>query len=399
MGKMLILVVILMTIVLGFAAQQLLNSDVDQVAHTVGHLQQLQAKNLAKSGSELAISYLSEDKNWTSTINNKKMANGRLTVDVVDYYGNFLPSGEPDWEDWCSIAQGLTPTDGTYGHLIRSVGQVNGESQEVISVVQHTESYLEPPQFFNYALLVEGDLDIGGSANVYAYNSNTNNADVHTNSDISVTGNGYSVEGFGTYSGSHSVQHNNFNPNSNPDNLSTLRQVSEIELPDFDPEEYEDVATSTYYSDQHWSGNRNFGSQENPEIVYIDADLHMSGSYAGYAAIVVRNDIHISGNVTIQSENQETNNIGLYCGGDLHLSGNPDIHGQIYVEENVIRGESGPGGNGNVDVYGQMIIHGDARFSGNFKVYYKPANVDILDGIFECKGVDKGRVETISYYE
>ena len=416
MGKMLILVVILMTVILGITSQQMLSTNVSQVTDTIGRLQQVQAKNLAKSGTELAISYLSEDKNWTSNIDNMQMGNGELTIDVVDYYGNFLPSGEPDWNEWCSIAQGLTSNDGTYGHLIRAIGQVNGDSKEIISVVQHTESSIEPPEFFDYALLVEGDLEFRGSANVYAYNSNTNNANVHTNSDLEVKGNGYSVEGFGTYADDLDMkpQHNNFNPNSNPENQSTVRQTGEIELPEFDPEEYEDIATLTYYTDQHWNGNRNFGTKENPEIIYIDGDLHMSGSYTGYAAIIVRNDVHISGNVTIQSEDQNTNNIGLYCGGDMHLSGNPDIHGQIYVENNVTRGGNGngngkgkgkgnggggPGGTGNVDVYGQMIIHGEARFAGNFKIFYKPANVQLVDNIFECEGVDEGRVEIISYYE
>jgi hypothetical protein len=84
------------------------------------------------------------------------------------------------------------------------------------------------PQFFTYALLMEGPLTLSGNMTVVG--RPTLNADVHTNSSIFVEGRN-EVQGFGTYVTTATANParrllTTFDPSVNPDNHPTVQQVN-----------------------------------------------------------------------------------------------------------------------------------------------------------------------------
>lgn len=403
MGRTLILVVLMMTVVLGLTTQQILNNNVNGAAETYARLEATEAQNLARSGMEIALVKLSNDTTWRG-INSKSLGDGTMDVDVVRYYGNFLPpttNKKPDWDEWCNYAGNLSSSDGDRGYLVRSTGTYGNQVVQGFSVLQHTESEIEPPDCFDYALFVNYNWNSNGNCHVVAEDGSMN-ADVHLNQSGNFNGvkqNNPLVEGFLTYSGSQpnwnpsSREPSDFlAPNSNPENLDVMRSVSAIEFPEFNPDDYKDIATQVHETNLTLSGNQSYGTADNPEIVYVGGDLHISGTVDGYAVFVVSTNAHITGNVTLVSGDNSKSHLAIYTGGDLVLTGNAEVYGQCYVKGNLIA-------NGNPDIYGQVLVDGDFNENGHVMIHYRPANVELVEDIFACEGNDFGVVETISYLE
>ncbi|MDX1429949.1 MAG: hypothetical protein R3282_06660, partial [Rhodothermales bacterium] len=102
----------------------------------------------------------------------------------------------------------------------------------------------EAPEFLQYALISEQSINLGGSVSSHVYlqgeEGSELNANIHTNSDLSINGNRVAVEGFGTYYGTASASparalETSFEPNYQPVEGPTSYQVSEkVEMPNYD---------------------------------------------------------------------------------------------------------------------------------------------------------------------
>ena len=402
MGRMLVIIVAVMVVVLGITTQQVLNSNVNSATGTFVRLNETKAKKLAESGMEIALAKLSEDDSWRG-LQGTQFGDGVIKVDVVDYYGNFLPrtGAKPNWDRWVDYASTLSQSDGTHGYLVRSQGVVEGVTTSGYAVVQHTQATIEPPKYFDYALFVNGSWTANGNSHVVA-DDNSLNANVHVNESGHFNGvkkNNPLVEGFFTYSGSKPTWNpwktdpgDFLMPNHNPDGKEVLRKVSKIDLPEFNPDDYKDIATQVYETNLNLSGNQTYGTKMNPEIIFVGGDLKISGSITGYAVFIVKTNAMISGNVTLNNGDPNQSNLAFYTGGDLILNGTPQVHGQCYVKGNLVM-------NGTPDIYGQVIIDGDFTQNGNGLVHYHPANPQLVKDVFPCEGKESGIVETISYFE
>ncbi len=227
------------------------------------------------------------------------------------------------------------------------------------------------PAFMDYALLCNNNISLNGNVNIADDDNTKWNANVRTNADFQMNGNN-EIKGFMYYNGNaHSNPSWRLNsqivPNVNSDGSPNYSQVSKIDIPNFNPNDYKSTATVTYNSNKFYSGNISLGSKDSPEIIYVNGDLNLSGNISGYGVFIVKGNIIINGNVKINDADPNASNLGLYATGDINANGNSQLHAQILTNSNVNL-------NGNVKVYGSVTARGGVNFNGNVNIYYHPAN-------------------------
>ena len=219
MGRMLLFLVIGMSALFAVANLNMTYSDARLINNSIEQYERLQAKNIASSGVQYAVSQIGQDTTWTG-IQSLTMGDGSLKVLVAATTSQY-PDGP---------AMGLTGM-----RQITSIGTVNGVTDTIMAVVQ-TASASSVPPFLSYACASQSDLLIQGSFSVTDDGNPLWNANIHTNADLYIDGGGYTVEGFGTYVGSMLRDHghgqitNNFDPNVNPDGLATAYQSSPVTI-------------------------------------------------------------------------------------------------------------------------------------------------------------------------
>ncbi len=375
MGRMLILLVLGTSIIFGMTTLNMNNSNTRMLNATVEDYETQQARNLAKSGIDLAVSKIFQDTTWTG-VSNLQVAGGKLDVSI-----NSTTSLYPNGEDM-----------GENGREVSAVGTVAGHSVTVKAVLQLPQGSGVPP-FFNYALLSEEDLALTGNISIRDANASGINSNIHTNEDLTVRGNA-SIKGFGSYAGSASFQPNNpsrfFNPNDNPESLPVTAQTSAITIPEFDPSEYVGIATDTYSGTLTLAGNHSLGTKENPKIWYVDGDLHISGNFSGYGVFIVTGNIHLTGNSSVIAADPLGNNLGFYSGGDILMTGNTTIDAQIFSNNNISM-------RGNIRLNGLATARNTIDLYGNVAVYYKPAAQNLTAPFWS--GSEMGKPVVVSYYE
>jgi len=385
MGRMLLFLVIGMGALFAIANLNMTQSNVRVMDSSIDKFERTQARNIAASGIEKAVMEINVDTTW-SGISNFAIASGTLDVAVVNTLSEY-PSG---------------PNMGLIGRKeITSTGTFNNEVVTIQAVIQ-IGSASSVPGFLNYAVASGQDFEISGSFDIIDDNNPAWNANVHTNGDMIVSGNGYSVEGFGTYAGSMTSGsgggkgkgggsvHNNFVPNDNPDGLSSAYQAGEIEIPEFDAESYISIATNVTSGDLNLSGAIDLGTAQNPVIWYIDGDLDFHGSTTGYGVFIVTGDVYFHGNSNVTSVDPNGSNLAFYSGGSIDIHGNTNVYGQMFAEEDIIS-------HGNFDLYGSMTARGEVDLQGGGTVHYRPANPDLTDPVWGTGG--PSRAVITSYYE
>ncbi|MEX2402442.1 MAG: polymer-forming cytoskeletal protein [Rhodothermales bacterium] len=252
------------------------------------------------------------------------------------------------------------------------------------------------PPFLAYALLTNEDLLLNGNVGGYVDEETTLNANFHTNGNLHVNGNAADVSGFGTYVGSGTSNPpqalaNTFQPNHNPDELSTAYAASPIDIPTFDADAFlENVAVDeTSPSTVVLAGTIDpGGTRENPYVWHVKGDLVSTGGATihGYVLFVVDGDINLSGNLIAGADYDESN-VALYAGDDVTINGNVQIHGQIYAGDDVTL-------SGTPDIYGSIAARSSVTLNGTPGIHYRPASPSLAT-IFS----DTSTLHLVSYYE
>lgn len=251
--------------------------------------------------------------------------------------------------------------------------QTRPPQSHAIDVVFSTPTQASVPKALQYAMMSDGSLQLSGNATIESDSGHVN-SDVHTNQNLAVSGAPNSVEGFGTYSGSKvfsppGSESSIFDPNTNPDGDTAVRQSAEIDVPTFNPDDYEADAhqrTGTV----NWTGTEvvdfttlgaGVGTEENPAIWYVDGGLNVSGSVEvrGYGVMVVTGSINVSGGAATSQAATPPGWLGLYADGSINMSGNTQIHGQLFA-------------NGSVSVSGTPEIHGSVTSGGTIQMSGTP---------------------------
>lgn len=237
------------------------------------------------------------------------------------------------------------------------------------------------PKALQYAIMTDGSLDLSGTMSITS-DSAALNADVHTNQELGISGAPNSVDGFGTYTGSKAfsppwAESTIFQPNTNPDGESSVQQTGAVDVPSFNPADYTSKAHKTT-GDIDWSGTKvvdfttlgpGLGTEQNPAIWYVNGDVDISGAVTvkGYGLFVVTGAVHISGGATTSQASVPPGWMGLYADGDINISGNTQIHGQLFNNGNVSI-------SGTPHIYGNVTSGGETSVSGTPDLVYKPAD-------------------------
>lgn len=354
MGKMLLFVIVGMGALFAIANVNISQSKMRMLNNAVEQYEKTQAKNIASSGINIAMMNIAKDTNWTG-LSNLQMAggSGTLTIDVTNTQ-SLYPNG---------------PAMGQNNKQIASVGNVNGQ-KDTVWVVLNIPTDPGVPRFMQLGILSENNMTLNGGINIRDDNNASWNANLHTNSTLTINGNNL-VEGFGSYSNTYISNpakriNTTFVPNVNPNLLPVHSKIPKIVIPDFNPDDYLTIADEITAGDLTLSGNRTLGSKDAPKIWYVSGNLTLSGSITGYGCFIVKGNITLNGNVDITSVDPSGNNLGLYAKGSVTMNGNVTAKAQILSSSNITM-------NGNCRLYGLATSRGSFVMNGNINVYYRPS--------------------------
>lgn len=275
---------------------------------------------------------------------------------------------------------------------IRSLGKYKKPTgtnleYEITATVRETSvvEANEPPAFMKYGIISDQSLTLNGAVmidtmKVKGSQLSVYNANIHTNGDLTVSGNKVRVRGFGTYAGTASVNNPNrtFKPYHNPAREMVLRQVEPVELVnDLDVTNF----TNTYPAD-NWTGTTTLSgsydfttmgaTRDDPYVWYVNGDLTTLGNVEikGYAIFVVLGDILFDGNVEVTSYDPE------YLGESNFAFYNKDGNVTIAGTASVLQGQIFSFGNidivGNTEIAGSIGALGTITVSGTPSVRYLP---------------------------
>ncbi len=270
-----------------------------------------------------------------------------------------------------------------------------GQTKKMISLIKKPGSGGPvPPAAFDYAVFSNGNLQLSGNAEIQSEN-NAWNANVHTNGNMQLSGNP-EIDGFVTYTNTYSQSgHPQIQPNQNPNNLPVKSQTASVQVPTFNPDNYQSTATQTYPGDFNKSnGTVTLGTATNPAIIYVGGNLNWSGNVTvtGYGIIVVKGNAQMSGNVTFQTQNENKSTFSLYTVGNIQMSGNSDMYGQYLSLANIQM-------SGNGELKGTLAAGGQVQMSGNGEIEYIPANASLTAPIFGNGQQSTRPFKPSSYYE
>jgi hypothetical protein len=378
MGKMLIILVAGLTVVASLSRLQLSQSSSNASENASEDFEGTQARNLAMSGIDLAIARIAADSNWLTGYRNNSASSGTLNVAV---------------EKTTAMYPGGPNANLKSARLITSVGTVMGESRIVQAIVQ-IPSLNSLPAGLKYALYSQGDLELIGGQTIRDDNNPAWNANIHTNAALKLSGTN-TVTGYGEYfSYINSNPAANLLPTFNP-NVPTGGAVEYktpmVPTPTIDPTKWASLATKKYNGSTTFSGNTVLGSKSNPEIIYVNGNLTLSGNVSGYGVLLVTGNVFLVGNTTVTGMDPSGNNLGIICGGDAQVTGNVTVSGNFLTKGDFLS-------DGPVTIVGSVAANGRIGVSvkGGLTLRYRPPMAGVMGRVW---GSMPGRPQVLSMYE
>lgn len=343
---------------LGYTSLNIRRSVTDYVKATGEKYRETKASSLAESGVDYALNALAADTTWTG-VQRKQLKDGVMDISAVTT-NRLYPGGAATSET---------------GKFITSIGTFEGVTDTIKFIVHFPPKFIPPPSF-TPPLCAKGNLNLGGGMYVHTEHDKPVNANVHTNSDLEVKG-GY-VKGYATYSGtsnlSEAEESTYFDPYNTIPGQSLARKIDPIEFPNYDVTALASEATVTLSGKQSFSGNTTLGTEDNPQVYFIDGDLDISGHISGYGCFIVTGSIDVTGNVTIDAvsgSSDNKNRLGLYAGTDVKVAGGAEVHAQMYAD-GYVRFQ------GNSELYGLAAASGGIKCGGTINVHYRPKSDNII---------------------
>jgi len=277
------------------------------------------------------------------------------------------------------------------------------------------------PPSFKFAIISDLDLTLNGQAEILSVDDESN-ANIHSNGDLTSNGSKVYVEGYASFDaeggGTGTVNPEKaideiFDPNvdggyDSEDQPDNLIEGENIEIPALDTTEYDELGeshavmggdysfTEETINFQTWAdtsaaiGN-GVGTITNPFRLYINGNLSISGGVTilGYVQIITYGSISISGSVTssvmpvpdktaseaeweaFEDANLDAagnTKIGWYANGDITISGNSTVVGQLYSNETISL--NGGGGQDMNIIGGITSTNVDINVNGGVVIRY-----------------------------
>lgn len=300
MGQQAIIIVALASLLVGISVTGFMGVWDYSNETTATLFEREQALNVSRSGVNLAVSQLRQQKSWRAGYTNLATAGGTVTVGIVDL--------------------GLDTV------RITSVGTINNRTHT--TVVDAKLSSIFPT--VESALTVFGDsVHVSSSGKSFLIDGSDYRIDGTKSANPSVHGLGVQsgesaqdvITQLETQSGgsiAENVQGKGGAPSVGTFNTSNLNDLHQF---------YKDRATIILPAGKYAS-NTVIGSLERPEILYVPGDLEWSGTIIGTGILVVDGQLIMKGNI-------EWRGIVLAMSGDVTLelggSGNPSILGTAWI--------------------------------------------------------------------
>jgi hypothetical protein len=264
------------------------------------------------------------------------------------------------------------------------------------------------PPFMQYSLISEHDVHLKGtiSSDVYAsgYEENLLNADVHTNGDLILEGQGADrIRGHGTYVGIRDAAQEvfwdrKFDPyyfNEESGNQAVF-QTAAVEIPPlhftYEGETNTVIINSDivvpvsavlqvepgvsggtiYYSSSLLAETA--PSREHPVIYYVDGNLTFSSDVEipSYSLFLVNGNVDFQNKTITASPNDysggDESALGFYASGQLLTDGNAEVWAQLYSQGGATIGAGTP------VLYGNLATYGNLAFNGSLDVKYREAS-------------------------
>jgi hypothetical protein len=311
---------------------------------SVNYYGDTESRNIGNTMMQMIFSQLADSNSWrVTTAQTKNFLNGSAQYTVVD-----------------TIFSGDT--------LVKANVYANyqGNTKTIVAYF-HAPTSSSIPTFMDYALLTGSSLSMSGNISIVPDCKYSGNANVQANSNVSVSGCSANIGGFLTYTGSESGDLSGIvTPIVNPNGLSAYSQGPAVTIPTFSPNNYSNIATTTYTGNKTLSGAVTLGTKTNPAIIIIQGNLTLSSAtFTGYGAILVTGNVALSGGNKLTTIDPQGSALGLYIAGNLAMSGNSEIDANMLVLGTVSM-------SGTPNIIGNIISQNPIALSGNVQLDYKP---------------------------
>jgi hypothetical protein len=238
------------------------------------------------------------------------------------------------------------------------------------------------PEFFLYSVVGGEEVTLNGSP-VYVTESSDPalNATIHSNNTVILNGKRIAVEGFVTYVDNIIIDGDDITiiPNSNPTNLPSHFQVSGINIPSIEVEDFKSISDIIYDGDKELNGLIKLGTQADPYIIYVSGNLYLDrATFDGYGIVLAEKEIEVVSDVLNSSSNTDHSKV-LFVGGDKFKVNNSltTLQAAIYSKYEInINGES-------IVMEGSLATPRKNTLNGNrINLYYKPVYSGLSEIIF-----------------
>lgn len=210
----------------------------------------------------------------------------------------------------------------------------------------------------NPAILVNGDLTISGNPEVEGDKGN-----VHANGDMTISGNSTEIEGDATATGDFSANDGWHAGGTQGGGMPT------VNVPEVDANDYADLATHILNADGTMTTVATGGVSVCPcnDWSFSGGTWSITGNSATTGAYFVNGDAHISGN---PGSSKSPVALTVIATGSIEVSGNPYLrpYGAAEALQFVTNGDLKLGGNVDIDVAtveGQSLVREQLMISGN----------------------------------
>ena len=346
------------------------SSGVTEATQTaVEYYSDTQARNIGNSMVGMILADLSDSRNWRVNSPVKKDLFGGTAVYTV--------------EDAFFAGDSLVK--------INVAANYSGTTKTVTTYTRVTPP--RPP--FEYAVIAGDILAINSEDNrIVDCNTSSWNTNIHSNKEISINGNGLTVEGFATYSDYIDINGDNIDitPNQNPGGDPVISKVPEKDMSRFSPDAYVGIADVVHRGDLSVKGNITLGTRDDPTIIYVGGKLKIRGTVSGYGIFIVKGDVEVKGNVIVAPPDPSGSKLGIYTQKKFIVNKNDVVvHAQIYAQEEIVLNGKG------VEVHGSLASASKVTFNAkNIEFCYKPVSENLIQPFWKKSGE---RLVSIYYYE
>ncbi|MGA7303478.1 MAG: hypothetical protein WBW88_01335 [Rhodothermales bacterium] len=351
-----------------------LRSDTVDADKKVGYYQvKIEARDAAQSGFHLTMRKLAADQDpW---VDSTKYGFGETSYQRSTFTSSVTPFGTPVGDTVDVVVVGFhkyidkqgVPRDTT--HTI--------EARVVRGLVEGV-----PPRF-RYAISTDTDLLLQGNIEVKSGFPEIN-ASVHSNGTLRTRGNTFTVQGYGTYTGSYfetaTGASNRFQPNVDWNgSADNVFQRDSVDLPNLELDRLRAAATHyetgdfsidgdtfPYSSFAEWAAalgsTVGTGTADDPFILVVEGDLELLNriDLDGYGMLVSASNVEVSpsgseGSLTggIDGYNME---LGVFAAGNIDVNGNAIMKSTLYSQGRVTF-------HGTVDLTGGIVAK-ETKFIG-----------------------------------